>query len=56
MASDVLTLADNLGWKRFHIVGHSMSGMLAQRVVLDGQERIISAVLNTPVAQVKFFP
>ena len=48
--SDVLALADNLGWKRFHIVGHSMSGMLAQRVVLDGQERIISAVLNTPVA------
>ena len=50
VASDVLALADNLGWKRFHIMGHSMSGMLAQRVVLDGQERIISAVLNTPVA------
>ncbi len=49
-AADIMALADNLGWKRFHIVGHSMSGMLAQRVVLDGGERILSAVLNTPVA------
>lgn len=49
-AADVLALADNLGWEKFHIVGHSMSGMLAQRVVLDGGERIRSAVLNTPVA------
>ena len=49
-AQDILTLADNLGWERFHIVGHSMSGMLAQRVVLDGGTRIKSAILNTPVA------
>lgn len=49
-AADVLALADNLGWARFHVVGHSMSGMLAQRVVLDGGDRILSAVLNTPVA------
>jgi len=49
-AHDVLTLADNLGWQRFHIVGHSMSGMLAQRVVLDGGQRVKSAILNTPVA------
>mgnify|MGYP002882320061 CR=1 FL=1 len=50
VASDILALADNLGWDKFHVVGHSMSGMLAQRVVLDGQGRILSAVLNTPVA------
>ncbi len=49
-AADILALADNIGWGRFHIVGHSMSGMLAQRVVLDGGERVKSAVLNTPVA------
>lgn len=49
-AADVLHLADNLGWARFHLVGHSMSGMLAQRVVLDGQGRVNSAILNTPVA------
>ncbi len=49
-ASDILALTDNLGWQRFHIVGHSMSGMLAQRVVLDGDGRVKSAILNTPVA------
>lgn len=49
-AADILALADNLGWQQFHVVGHSMSGMLAQRVVLDGGERVKSAVLNTPVA------
>ena len=49
-ASDVIELADNLGWSEFHIVGHSMSGMLAQRVVLDGGTRVKSAILNTPVA------
>lgn len=49
-AADVLALADNLAWERFQVVGHSMSGMLAQRVVLDGGERVRSAVLNTPVA------
>ena len=49
-AADILRLADNLGWQRFHVVGHSLSGMLAQRVVLDGGGRIISAVLTTPVA------
>lgn len=50
VSADVLALADNLGWERFHIVGHSMSGMLAQRIVLDGGSRVSSAVLNTPVA------
>jgi len=49
-AADILHLADNLGWQRFHVVGHSLSGMLAQRVVLDGGARVKSAVLTTPVA------
>ena len=49
-AGDILRLADNLGWARFHVVGHSMSGMLAQRVMLDGGGRVKSAVLVTPVA------
>ena len=31
-------------------MGHSMSGMLAQRVMLDGKDRVLSAILNTPVA------
>jgi pimeloyl-ACP methyl ester carboxylesterase len=49
-AADILALADNLGWERFRIVGHSMSGMLAQRVEVDGGPRVKSAVLDAPVA------
>ena len=49
-STDILKLADNLGWDSFHIMGHSMSGMLAQRVMLDGGSRVQSAILNTPVA------
>lgn len=49
-AVDILALADNLGWREFHLVGHSMSGMLAQRVVLDAAGRVRSTILTTPVA------
>lgn len=49
-SADILNLADNLGWTDFHVMGHSMSGMLAQRVMLDGGSRVLSAILNTPVA------
>ena len=49
-SADILNLADNLGWANFHVMGHSMSGMLAQRVMLDGKDRVLSAILNTPVA------
>ena len=48
-AGDILTLASHLGWERFHLVGHSISGMVAQRALVDGGERIASAVLTTPV-------
>ncbi|MEM7469554.1 MAG: alpha/beta hydrolase, partial [Pseudomonadota bacterium] len=57
-AADAIGVADNMGWERFHIVGHSMSGMVAQRVVVDGGDRIKSAILNTPVhaSGLKFAP
>ncbi|MEM7543136.1 MAG: alpha/beta hydrolase [Pseudomonadota bacterium] len=48
-AGDALNLASDLGWERFHVVGHSISGMVAQRVVVDGGDRVKSAILNTPV-------
>ena len=33
-ADDLLALADDLGWERFSLLGHSMGGMIAQELVL----------------------
>ncbi len=53
-SDDVFRLADKLGWKRFHLVGHSMNGMVAQRAALadwkSGKKRIKSIIATTPVA------
>lgn len=46
---DVCHLMARLGHERFHIVGHSMSGMIAQRIALDCPERIVGMVLISPV-------
>jgi 3-oxoadipate enol-lactonase len=45
MAGDVLALADDLGWDRFALVGHSMGGAVAQLVALDHPERLTGLVL-----------
>ena len=47
-ASDVLALADGLGWARFAIVGHSMSALVALHLAQQHPERIARAVLLTP--------
>lgn len=49
IADDALALADSLDWERFHIVGHSMGGMAAQRIALKAPGRIKSIVAITPV-------
>ena len=45
LAADVLALADDLGWDRFALVGHSMGGAVAQLVALDRPERLTGLVL-----------
>jgi pimeloyl-ACP methyl ester carboxylesterase len=50
IARDCLALADALGWSRFHVVGHSMTGMATQRLAADAPERIKSAVAVCPVS------
>ncbi|CAI5526861.1 unnamed protein product [Closterium sp. Naga37s-1] len=45
MAADALFLADHLGWTRFHLVGHSMGGMIACKVAAAASHRIISLAL-----------
>lgn len=49
IAADALTLADNLGWNKFHVVGHSMGGKAAQKIAMDAPARVRSVVALTPV-------
>jgi pimeloyl-ACP methyl ester carboxylesterase len=50
IAGDCLALADRLGWARFHIVGHSMTGMVTERLAVDAPGRIKSAAAVCPVS------
>jgi 3-oxoadipate enol-lactonase len=53
ISADAFRLADHLGWKKFHLIGHSMSGMAAQRMAINdwnsGKQRLKSIVVITPV-------
>ena len=49
IAADALSVADTLGWKSFHVIGHSMGGMAIQRIILDAGGRVKSGVALTPV-------
>jgi len=40
IAADAIVLADSLGWENFSVVGHSMGGKVAQRLVADAPERV----------------
>lgn len=50
IAADCLDLADRLGFARFHVVGHSMTGMATQRLAVDAPERVVGAVAICPVS------
>lgn len=49
IAADIVSCADGLSWSKFHVIGHSMAGMSAQRLVVDVPARIASAILLAPV-------
>lgn len=48
--ADCLALADRLGWTDFHVIGHSMTGMVTQRLAAVAPGRILSAVAVCPVS------
>lgn len=49
VAADAIALADRLGWREFHVVGHSMGGKAAQKVAMDAPARVRSVTSVTPV-------
>ncbi|MBZ4015184.1 alpha/beta fold hydrolase [Streptomyces purpurogeneiscleroticus] len=49
IADDVLTLADQLGWDRFALVGHSMGGKAIQQVLVRAPERVSRLLGLAPV-------
>ena len=53
-AADVLRTADELGITRFHLVGHSMSGLVAQKIALQAAGRLQSVTLFSPVPPTGF--
>lgn len=50
VAMDALQLADDLGWDRFSLIGHSMSGVAIQLAWLGAPQRVRSMVALTPVS------
>jgi 3-oxoadipate enol-lactonase len=52
--ADILRLADELQFSRFHLIGHSMSGLIAQDVAVQAPSRIESVTLFSPVPPTGF--
>lgn len=48
-STDAIHLINSLGWTRFHLIGHSMSGMIVQKIAVDNPSRVKSVVAITPV-------
>lgn len=50
MATQALAAADELGWKSFTVLGHSMGGAAALRLATMAPDRVSSVVALTPVS------
>jgi pimeloyl-ACP methyl ester carboxylesterase len=46
---DVVHLAEHLGFDGFHVVGHSMSSMVAQSIAACVPNRVMSVIAVTPI-------
>src|SRR5260370_7216238 len=48
-AADAIALADELGWDRFSVIGHSMGGKVAHQVLLQAPDRVDKLIGLNPV-------
>lgn len=48
ICSDVVELADGLGWDQFSLVGHSMTGMAVQKIMARHPDRVKKVVATVP--------
>ncbi|WP_439680783.1 alpha/beta fold hydrolase [Embleya sp. MST-111070] len=42
MTDDAIAVMDELGWERAHVFGHSLGGVIAQRIALRHPDRVLS--------------
>lgn len=49
VANDVLAVADKQKWPSFHLVGHSMTGLVAQYMAATSTDRLKTVMAVTPV-------
>ncbi|WP_454674936.1 alpha/beta fold hydrolase [Achromobacter pestifer] len=49
IVGDILDLVDGLRWETFSLIGHSMGGMVAQRIAMVATSRVQSILAITPV-------
>jgi 3-oxoadipate enol-lactonase len=56
LAADALALVDELAWKRFALLGHSMGGFVAERIAVSAADRLNALILmdtaHGPVIQI----
>ncbi|RUM20484.1 alpha/beta hydrolase [Rhizobium vallis] len=45
VARDVRGLAKALGWQKYHVIGHSMTGMTVQRLTVDAADDVQSVLM-----------
>jgi len=51
LVADAVAALDALGLARFHLLGHSMGGVIAQRLVLEHPERVETLLLMDTLAE-----
>ena len=49
LADDAAAVLDALGWQRAHLFGHSMGGLVAQRIAIRHPDRLLSLTTSSAV-------